>query len=183
MKYTGKDTRLVSNMNVLLVDGYNIIGAWEELKQLKEKDIGQARDRLVELMAEYQAFSGDRVIIVFDAYYVKGTMSKIKSFKVEVIYTKEKETADERIERLVKKYKNIETQVYVATSDYAEQRTIFGQGALRISSRELLIEVRNVERRIKENIEIQKKEHSIQSKIVLDQKILDKFEKWRRGDM
>lgn len=173
---------MVSDMDVLLVDGYNMIGAWDELKELKDKDIGQARDRLIEMMAEYQAFSGDRVIIVFDAYEVKGTMKKTKAFKVEVIYTKEKETADERIEKLVKQLKNIETRVYVATSDYAEQRTIFGQGALRISARELLIEVRNVQKKIKEDIEIRRKE-PIRSKIVLDEKILDKFEKWRRGDM
>src|SRR5690625_1074674 len=169
-------------MDVLLVDGYNMIGAWEELKDLKEKDIGQARDRLIEMMAEYQAFSGERVIIVFDAYEVKGTMKKTKAFKVEVIYTKEKETADERIEKLVKKLKNVETQVYVATSDYAEQRTIFGQGALRIPARELLIEVRNVEKKIKESIKARRNE-PVRSKIVLDEQILDQFEKWRRGDM
>ncbi len=90
-------------MIVLVVDGYNIIGAWDELQQLKEKDIGQARDRLIELMAEYQAYSGHRVMIVFDAYYVKGIASKLKQYKVEVIFTKEKETADECIEKLIKK--------------------------------------------------------------------------------
>ncbi len=92
-------------MVVLIVDGYNIIGAWPELEYLKEKDIGQARDRLIELLAEYQAFTGDRVIIVFDAYYVRGLESKQEQFKVEVIYTKEKETADECIEKLVRKVK------------------------------------------------------------------------------
>lgn len=92
-------------MVVLIVDGYNIIGAWPELEQLKEKDIGQARDRLIELLAEYQAFTGDRVIVVFDAYYVRGIESKEEKHKVEVIYTKEKETADECIEKLVKTVK------------------------------------------------------------------------------
>jgi len=169
-------------MVVLIVDGYNIIGAWDELKQLKEMDIGQARDRLIELMAEYQAYSGHRVIIVFDAYYVKGISTKLKQFKVDVIYTKEKETADECIEKLVKKIKNIKTQVYVATSDYAEQRTIFGQGALRKSARELFIEMSDIEREIEASIEIHKKIQP-QTKIELDKEILDKFEKMRRGEM
>jgi uncharacterized protein len=168
-------------MVILVVDGYNIIGAWEELKRLKEKEIGQARDRLIEIMAEYQAYSGHKVIIVFDAYYVKGIASKLKQYKVDVIFTKEKETADECIERLIKKIKNIKTQVYVATSDYAEQRTIFGQGALRKSARELLIEVSDIGREIEASIEVHKNEQS-SSKITLDQEILEKFEKMRRGE-
>ncbi|WP_404457046.1 NYN domain-containing protein [Oceanobacillus kapialis] len=169
-------------MIVLVVDGYNIIGDWEELKQLKEKDIGQARDRLIELMAEYQAYSGHRVIVVFDAYYVRGITSKTKTFKVEIIFTKEKETADECIEKLVRTLKNVRTQVYVATSDYAEQRTIFGQGALRKSARELQIELRNIERDIEATIEQHKKAQS-KTKIVLDKEIQEKFERWRRGGL
>ncbi|SDR15541.1 hypothetical protein SAMN05216232_0014 [Virgibacillus subterraneus] len=168
-------------MFVLVVDGYNIIGAWEELQKLKEKDIGQARDRLIELMAEYQSYSGCRVIIVFDAYYVKGIESKHKSYNVEVIYTKENETADECIERLVKGLKNVKNQVYVATSDYAEQRTIFGRGALRKSARELYIEFKDIEREIEKDIEVHKK---VQPKIriPLKKEVHEKFEKWRRGD-
>ncbi|MFC4025687.1 NYN domain-containing protein [Oceanobacillus longus] len=168
-------------MVILVVDGYNIIGAWDELQRLKEKEIGQARDRLIELMAEYQAYSGHRVIIVFDAYYVKGIASKLKQYKVDVIYTKEKETADECIEKLVKKIKNIKTQVYVATSDYAEQRTIFGQGALRKSARELLIEMSDMEREIEASIEVHKRDQPL-SKIELNQEIRERFEKMRRGE-
>ncbi|RLL40772.1 NYN domain-containing protein [Oceanobacillus piezotolerans] len=169
-------------MVIVVVDGYNMIGAWNELEKLREIDIGQARDRLIELMAEYQAYSGHRVIIVFDAYYVRGMESKLKASKVEIIYTKEKETADECIEKLVKKLKNVKTQVYVATSDYAEQRTIFGQGALRKSARELYLELQDIERQIKENIQTHK-EMKPQSKIHLDKEILEKFERMRRGEM
>lgn len=168
-------------MFILVVDGYNIIGAWDELQKLKEKDIGQARDRLIELMAEYQSYSGFRVIVVFDAYYVKGIESKLKSYKVEVIYTKENETADECIEKLVKKLKNVQTQVYVATSDYAEQRTIFGRGALRKSARELYIEFKDIEREIVESIEVHKKVQP-KIKIPLKKEVHEKFEKWRRGN-
>ncbi|AIF42031.1 MULTISPECIES: NYN domain-containing protein [Virgibacillus] len=169
-------------MFILVVDGYNIIGAWEELQRLKEVDIGQARDRLIERMAEYQAYSGYRVIVVFDAYYVKGIASKQEAYKVEIIYTKEKETADECIEKLVKKLKNVQTQVYVATSDFAEQRTIFGRGALRKSARELYIELKNIEKEIEESIDSHKNIKA-KAKIPLDDSILEKFEKWRRGDL
>ncbi|MFD1414783.1 NYN domain-containing protein [Oceanobacillus jeddahense] len=167
-------------MVVLIVDGYNIIGAWPELEQLKEKDIGQARDRLIELLAEYQAFTGDRVIVVFDAYYVRGIESKEKQYKVEVIYTKEKETADECIEKLVKTVKNIQTQVYVATSDYAEQRTIFGQGALRKSARELQIEMEDMNQEIRVKLEVHQKEKP-SAKIPINQDLLKRFEEMRRG--
>ncbi|AXI07575.1 hypothetical protein CUC15_00570 [Oceanobacillus zhaokaii] len=169
-------------MVVLIVDGYNIIGAWDELQRLKDKEIGEARERLIQLMAEYQAYSGHRVIVVFDAYYVKGTESKLSQYKVDIIYTKEKETADECIEKLVKKIKNVKTQVYVATSDYAEQRTIFGQGALRKSARELYIELKDIEREIKSNI-VQHQQVKPQTKIELSQEILAKFEKMRRGEL
>lgn len=167
-------------MDVLVVDGYNIIGDWTELKRLKDTDLEQARNRLIEKMAEYQAYTGYRVIIIFDAYYVSGTSSKLKEYKVEIIYTKESETADERIEKLVKELKNVVNQVYVATSDYAEQRTIFGRGALRKSARELYIEVIDMERAIEESIK-QHKKRKEHIKIPLNDDVLEKFEKWRRG--
>lgn len=167
-------------MNVLVVDGYNVIGAWEELQRIKEVDMGQARNRLIELMAEYQAYSGQRVIVVFDAYSVPGMASKLESFKIEVIYTKEKETADECIEKLVKTLKNVQNQVYVATSDFAEQRTIFGSGALRKSSRELYIELTNLEREIAETIANHQKTRP-HTKISLDKELMEKFERMRRG--
>lgn len=167
-------------MNVLVVDGYNIIGAWDELQALKEIDMGQARDRLIDLMAEYKAYSGQRVIVVFDAYYVQGMASKYHTHEIEIIYTKEKETADGCIERLVKKLKNVKNQVYVATSDFAEQRTIFGRGALRKSARELFIELQGIEKEIEERIEKHKKIQP-QSKIPLASDVAEVFEKWRRG--
>ena len=167
-------------MVVLIVDGYNIIGAWDELKRLKAEDIGEARDRLIELMAEYQAYLGQRVIIVFDAYYVPGIETRERAFDIEIIYTKENETADECIERLVPTLKNVDTQVYVATSDYTEQRIIFGKGALRKSSRDLYFELQSIEQEIADNIK-QHTQLKPQSKIPIKKEILDVFEKWRRG--
>lgn len=168
-------------MNILVVDGYNIIGAWDVLQTAKSQEIAHARDMLIEYMADYQAYTGERVIIVFDAYYVEGMASKLTAFNVEIVYTKENETADACIERIVSDLKTVENQVYVATSDYAEQRTIFGRGALRKSARELYIEWKESKRQIEGNI---KKHKSItpKSKIPLDKKTLEVFEKWRRGD-
>ncbi|MGV3266941.1 NYN domain-containing protein [Cytobacillus pseudoceanisediminis] len=167
-------------MDILLVDGYNIIGAWPELRELKNKDLSSARDRLIEKMAEYQGYSGYRVIIVFDAHYVKGTEKKFKDSKVEVIFTRNNETADERIEKLAIDLSNIKTQIHVATSDFTEQWVIFGQGALRKSARELLNEMNLIESSIKKKVKkIQQKKPV--SKIPLSDEVAEIFEKWRRG--
>jgi uncharacterized protein len=167
-------------MDILLVDGYNIIGTWPELKSLKDHDLPAARDRLVERMAEYQAYWGYRVIVVFDAQYVQGTEKKFKDHKVEVIFTKKNETADERIEKLAISLNNRRTQIHVATSDYTEQWAIFGQGALRKSARELLIEMSTVEKGIEKSVKsIQEKKPA--SKIPISEEMAEIFEKWRRG--
>lgn len=169
-------------MHILVVDGYNVIGAWDELNRLKMKDMGQARDRLIEMLSEYKAFTGQRVIVVFDALYVKGTESKKSKSNVEVIYTREHETADECIERLVKSLKNVKNQVYVATSDYLEQRTIFSRGALRISARELLAEIDGMETNITDELNKQSNQRP-KMKIQMKGNVLEKFEKWRRGNL
>lgn len=166
--------------NTLVVDGYNIIGAWDELKKMKEKDLGGARDHLIELLADYQGYTDTNVVIVFDAYYVPGMESKQKSYNVDIIYTKKNETADECIEKLVSTYINANNQVYVATSDYMEQRIVFGRGALRKSARELQLELKAMKREIVEKIGLHKKQQP-QSKILLNQDVLSVFEKLRRG--
>jgi uncharacterized protein len=168
-------------MDILIVDGYNIIGDWPELKALKNNDLASARDLLVEKMAEYQAYSGYRVIVVFDAQYVKGTEKRYRNHKVEVIFTKTNETADERIEKLAISLNNRKTQVHVATSDYTEQWAIFGQGALRKSARELLIEMESVEKSIEKKVKKIQEKGPI-SKIPLSEEVAEIFEKWRRGE-
>ncbi|WP_110926043.1 NYN domain-containing protein [Bacillus massiliglaciei] len=169
-------------MNILLVDGYNIIGAWPELTDLKERDLAAARDRLIELMAEYQAFTGTRVIIVFDAQFVQGIARVFKNHKVEVIFTKENETADERIEKMAIDLNNIKTQIQVATSDFTEQWVIFGQGALRKSARELLIEMQYIQGEIKKDV-TKSTVKKPPSKIHLSEEVAEIFEKWRRGNL
>ncbi|RWR10596.1 NYN domain-containing protein [Siminovitchia fortis] len=167
-------------MDILIVDGYNMIGAWPELVQLKQRDLAAARDRLIEILAEYQGFTGFKVIVVFDAYDVKGVEKKNRQHRVEVIYTKSEETADERIEKLANELNSRTTQIYVATSDFTEQWAIFGQGALRISARELLEEVLDTERKIEKKVEKTREKAPLQ-KIVLSQDMTEIFEKWRRG--
>lgn len=167
------------NMDILIVDGYNVIGAWPELRALKDSDLAAARDRLIDNMAEYQAYTGYRVIIVFDAHFVKGVEKKYKNFKVEVIFTRENETADERIEKLAISLSNRKTQIHVATSDYTEQWAIFGQGALRKSARELLTEMEVIKKGIEKSVKkIQTKKPA--SKIPLSDEVAEIFEKWRR---
>ncbi|MCA1032744.1 NYN domain-containing protein [Bacillus timonensis] len=166
-------------MDILLVDGYNIIGAWPELRKLKNENLASSRDTLVEKMAEYQAFTGYRVIVVFDAHLSQGLEKKNKKYSVEVIFTRENETADERIEKLAKSLNNVRTQVHVATSDFTEQWAIFGQGALRKSARELLTEMESIEKSIEKKVKntYQKKSNS---KISLPDEVAEIFEKWRR---
>lgn len=168
-------------MDVLLVDGYNIIGAWPELQELKKHDFEAARNKLIEKMAEYKAFTGYRVIIVFDAHQVSGIEKKLKNYDVEVIFTRENETADERIEKMASELNNIKTQVHVATSDYTEQWVIFGQGALRKSARELLNEMNSIEKRIDRSVR-KNNQSKRTNRIKIKGEIAEIFEKWRRGD-
>jgi predicted RNA-binding protein with PIN domain len=168
-------------MDILLVDGYNIIGAWPILQELKNVDLASARDTLVEKMAEYQAYTGFRVIVVFDAYGVQGLEKKYKNYQIEVIFTKENETADERIEKLAIELSNRRTQIHVATSDYTEQWAIFGQGALRKSARELLIEMEIIEKGIEKKVSKIKGKKPL-TKISLSDEMAEIFEKWRRGE-
>ncbi|MGO4890099.1 NYN domain-containing protein [Anaerobacillus sp. MEB173] len=166
--------------NILLVDGYNIIGDWPELKALKNNhDLEGARDLLIEKMAEYQAFTGCKVIVIFDAHMVSGAGKKYKNFRIDVVYTRENETADERIEKLVSELINVKTQITVATSDYTEQWVIFGKGALRKSARELLVEMNNIESKIAKTVKA-KVNKGNSTKIPISTEIAEIFEKWRR---
>ena len=134
----------------VLVDGYNIIFAWEELKKLAQENLDLARTTLIDRLRNYQGFRQCPVIVVFDAYKVKGNPGSIERFgDFSVVYTKEAETADMYIERVThqlgKKHK-----VRVATSDGLEQIIILGHGALRISASSFHDEVQMIEKSIRE---------------------------------
>ncbi|MBE1553137.1 NYN domain-containing protein [Sporosarcina limicola] len=166
--------------DTLLVDGYNVIGAWEELRQMKKERLADARDRLIEKMAEYKAHTGWRVIIVFDAHLVPGIEKRKRHHDVEIFFTRKNETADERIEKLVSELGGRRVQIHVATSDLTEQWVIFAQGALRKSARELQIEMDEIDKSIAAKVKnIQEQRPS--SKIPLTDEVAEIFEKWRRG--
>jgi predicted RNA-binding protein with PIN domain len=165
---------------LLIVDGYNMIGAWPELRALKDQDrMDDARDLLISTLAEYQSYSGVKVIIVFDAYSVPGTGRQMKDCQVDIYYTAQKETADEKIEKLVSQFYEKNRQIYVATSDYTSQRVIFGQGALRKSARELLLDIESAGKEIKQQVE-KTREDRFSKRISLNEEIAKIFEKWRR---
>ena len=135
---------------VLLVDGYNIIFAWEDLKALAEVNIEGARGKLMDILCNLQGYRKNIVILVFDGYKVQGNLGEVlKYHNIYVVYTKEAETADEYIEKTVQDISN-KYDVRVATSDAMEQMIILGQGARRMSAKELLEEVRIVNTEIKE---------------------------------
>ena len=134
----------------LLVDGYNIIHAWDELKELCELSLESARQRLIEILSNYQGFKKITVIVVFDGYLVKGNIGTVYEYNnINVVFTKEAETADHYIERVVNTLPRHYT-VRVATSDGLEQLIILGSGATRVSARELYNEVKGIENTIRE---------------------------------
>ena len=137
----------------LLVDGYNIIFAWDELKKLSEENLESARHRLIEMMQNYQGVRRCELIIVFDAYRVKGNPGSSEQIgKIHVVYTKEAETADTYIERATHELGK-DYRVRVATSDRLEQIIILGNGAYRMSASEFYEEIRQTNREIQEYIE------------------------------
>lgn len=139
---------------ILMVDGYNMIGAWPELTRLKNQDkMADARDLLLFELSNYAKFKGIKVIVVFDAQLVPGIQQEYHQFELTVIFTKTEETADTYIEREATKLINVRTLVTVATSDLAEQWLIFSKGALRKSAYELYIDVEAGKKEIKKEIE------------------------------
>ncbi|MCH5267310.1 MAG: TetM/TetW/TetO/TetS family tetracycline resistance ribosomal protection protein [Lachnospiraceae bacterium] len=137
----------------LLVDGYNIVFAWEELNALAKDNIDAARGRLMDILCNYQAYVGGTLILVFDAYKVKGGIGKMIDYhNIHVVYTKEAETADQYIEKLAHRMGK-EYDVTVATSDGLEQLIIRGQGCKLFSARELQEEVKRAEEGIHRKIQ------------------------------
>ena len=141
---TGKD--------YLLVDGYNIIHAWEDLSALAREDLDGARAKLIDLLRNYQSWRGCQVIVVFDAYKVKGGKGAVEQLgDLYVVYTKEAETADMYIERTTYQLSR-DNRVRVATSDGLEQMIILGHGAQRMSAAELKYETDQVMDQIRDTI-------------------------------
>ncbi len=141
---------IIAKDEYLLVDGYNIIFAWESLKNLAKDNIDAARDKLMDILCNYQGFKQCEVVLVFDAYKVKGGKTNIEKYhNISVVYTKEAETADMYIEKTTKQLSK-NRKVRVATSDALQQMIILGHGALRISASSFEREVNEIEKSIRE---------------------------------
>ncbi|MCB2306669.1 NYN domain-containing protein [Clostridium estertheticum] len=168
-------------MRTLFVDGYNVINSWPSLKKVKEYSYESSRVQLVGILQNYVAFKGYKMVIVFDAQLVKGSIQKKeRQGNLVVVFTKEGETADNYIEKMVNNIGR-NTEVCVITSDSLEQQITFQRGATRMSSIEFYHEVVSTQRKIE--IEIEKKylekRNWLEERI--DEKTLEKLEKMRRS--
>lgn len=162
-----------------IVDGYNLLFANDMLSKLASESLEDARDSLLRQLEEFSSYNKLRVIVVFDAHRTKGGQGSRGEFgPLTVIYTSEKETADTLIGSLVKEFLSL-GRVYVVTSDWEQQKIIFGHGALRVSGREFWLQLKQTK------ISIEKDRGSgqyIRQEIGdrLDQNTRDILEKWRR---
>lgn len=165
----------------LFVDGYNIINSWEDLKEKQMISLEEARDSLLEVLADYHHYSGIEIIVVFDAHLVKGNSGKEFKYKgIYVVFTKEYETADHYIERTVDSLGRIK-RIRVATSDWLEQQIVLSRGATRISACELEVEIYNARRMLKRR----KKVNNTRNDMYLgrlDESTLDKLDKWNKAE-
>jgi len=156
MKWSGGESlRERAERAVLIVDGYNVINAWPELSGIKDQNLEGARQALIDIMVNYAGYSGQEITVVFDGRGPEDTVTIENG--VKVCFTRDGETADQFIERLVGDEVKNAREVFVATSDYTEQRIILGRGAHRLSSRELYREVEKMRlyfERLQENNKI-----------------------------
>ncbi|SNS38760.1 hypothetical protein SAMN05446037_100929 [Anaerovirgula multivorans] len=163
----------------LILDGYNVINGWPQLKKLATQNLEEARIELIERMIEYQSYKGLHVIIVFDAHLVKGSMEKNDKIKgVEVVFTKEKETADGYIEKFILQLSKRQ-RASVVTNDWTEQQMILGSGGTRIPVREFVIDFDNIKNNIQKKTEILQQQKDFLSNRI-DPLVLEKLEKLRR---
>lgn len=167
-------------MEYLVIDAYNVINAWTDVFDLQRESLEDCRDRLLNILSNYQGLSRINIIVVFDAHLVKGSQLKEDRFdRLTVVYTKEKETADHYIERFVHQYSDMYT-IRVVTSDYLEQRIVLGGGGVRMSPKELKEAIYKSNAGWGKYVEpYSAKTHDVMSRIKPD--ILEKLENIRRG--
>lgn len=166
-------------MGVLIIDGYNVIHSWPELLNLKESNLSHARDKLIDEMINFQALRGEKVIIVFDAHHFSGTeVRQEETSGVEVIYSRQGETADTVIERLAGELVGKGEEVLVVTADRLEQRLVWGKGALRLSPAGLKRMVMEV-RKETESYSPTQDRNPLDARLPHSKRTV--LEKWRRG--
>lgn len=150
-KYAKSNRSKEPQEEYLLVDGYNIIFAWDDLNELAKYNIESARGKLMDILSNYQGYKKMTLILVFDAYKVKGNQGEVGMYhNIHVVYTKEAETADQYIEKTVHRIGH-NGNVTVASSDGLEQIIIMGAGAHRLSARDLRTEIEHTNGQIREN--------------------------------
>lgn len=166
--------------DILLVDGYNIINAWPALRQMAKENLDDARKQLVDILLDYQGYMGIKIILVFDAHLTRGRREKRELYgDLEVVFTKEDESADHYIERWTDGITR-NMRVTVATSDYLQQTIVLSKGATRISARELLEQIQEARKDMaKEYLEKPKpKSNTLEDHA--NPEIIEILERWRR---
>lgn len=168
-------------MRKVFVDGYNVLNSWPELREIMKYSIEASRQKLIDILQNYAVFTGYKVYIVFDAHMRKGSLGSKEVYSgVEVIYTKEGETADSYIEKAVNNIGR-KIEVCVVTSDSLEQQLAFQRGAIRTSSKEFYYQVIEIKKKI--NNKYEKRNYNKKYKLEdgIDKDILEKLEKIRRN--
>lgn len=169
-------------MKTIFVDGYNVVNSWPDLKQKKDFSFEAARQSLIDKLHNYAVFNECKIILVFDAHKVHGSIEKKEeiSKNISLVFTKDGETADSYIERKVNTLGR-KHEIVVVTSDNLEQQTVFQRGAVRMSSLEFYNEVTEVEKKIKIKTDVNKRSHKNSIADNIDEGIVEILEALRRG--
>ncbi len=164
---------------ILIVDGYNVIHGDDELEKLSKISLEEARERLVHLLSSYGGFKGIDIILVFDAYKHDSHFDReIILGKMKIVYTEKNKTADSYIEKLVFDLPRL-YNVQVVTSDYTLQRMVLANGAIRISARELVEEMREAKEKISKREDQVVETEKLRLQDFMDQETLEKFKAMR----
>lgn len=162
----------------LIIDGYNMIGQSRELSKVARESLEEAREQLLDVIANYNAVVADEIVCVFDAYEQSGIEREYMYHGVKTVFTKEKETADSYIERYVYNlYNKHTTHITVVTSDMSEQHAIFGAGAYRVSSREMWRDLKENAMTVSKSVD-DFNERKPRTRISLSKDVLAEFEKY-----
>lgn len=181
--YKGKENidKYTNETEYLLVDGYNIIFSWDELRSLSETNIDSARDKLMDIMCNYQGYKKVELILVFDAYKVHGGKGEVFDYHdIHVVYTKEAETADQYIEKVTHEMKG-KYRVVVATSDRLEQMIVWGQGAKRLSAQGLKEEIESINNEIQGCVKESSKKRYLFDEV--DSSVSEAIDNIRKNDL
>ena len=175
-------------MEYILVDGYNVINSWRELFREESDILEDLRDKLINLLADFQGYKDCELILVFDGHHVQGNAGTEQQIgRMRIIYTKENYSADNYIERFVYLYAKQDCVIRVVTGDYLEQRIVLNGGGLRISPKEFWQEINSIKTDTKEIMKTKRgkeRRNSINSILSnADEKTIDTLEKLRMADI